>query len=392
MIAPLSLRNSRWVISRCITRIVARVPRSVHPGAAGKPRVSRISHVCRTRPLAPAGAGGDSIASILGAGGGGNGAAAETAGSITRLPVTLLAEAVAGAVATAPRVAAVATVAARAATARPAEPAGLSSSPTLPSRLTRPPRVACCKKPLRRLGADGASSALALEEAEVSRRAVPVERIARTGRRCRSRRCRSRRRELAGCQVDAVWRGGYALVLTTRFRKRGSGVDLIERHRRTDRREFDRADSLNRERRLPYAVRVSNIRGRRASFRFDEHELRDTERVPVPEELLVPLSAGVRGREHLDDQEWRADEKRGPSRNERHRMQYFVIYESGDDGGWSAYAPDLPGLGVSGDSLDEVRELIRKAIAFHVAGLRDGGLPVPKPSAKAGEFIEISTA
>ena len=67
-------------------------------------------------------------------------------------------------------------------------------------------------------------------------------------------------------------------------------------------------------------------------------------------------------------------------------------HESGDDGGWSAYAPDLPGLGVSGDSLDEVRELIRKAIAFHVAGLRDGGLPVPKPSAKAGEFIEISTA
>jgi predicted RNase H-like HicB family nuclease len=74
-------------------------------------------------------------------------------------------------------------------------------------------------------------------------------------------------------------------------------------------------------------------------------------------------------------------------------MQYFVIYESGDDGGWSAYAPDLPGLGVSGDSLDEVRELIREGIAIHIAGLReDGGLPFPKPSAKAGEFIEISAA
>jgi predicted RNase H-like HicB family nuclease len=73
-------------------------------------------------------------------------------------------------------------------------------------------------------------------------------------------------------------------------------------------------------------------------------------------------------------------------------VQYYVIYESGDDGAWSAYAPDLPGLGVSGDSLEEVRELIREGIAFHIAGLREDGLPVPKPSAKAGEFIEVSSA
>jgi predicted RNase H-like HicB family nuclease len=49
-------------------------------------------------------------------------------------------------------------------------------------------------------------------------------------------------------------------------------------------------------------------------------------------------------------------------------------------------------VGVSGDSLEEVRELIREGIAFHIAGLREDGLPVPKPSAKAGEFIEVSAA
>jgi predicted RNase H-like HicB family nuclease len=44
------------------------------------------------------------------------------------------------------------------------------------------------------------------------------------------------------------------------------------------------------------------------------------------------------------------------------------------------------------DSLEEVRELIREKIAFHIAGLREVGLSVPKPSAKAGELIELSAA
>ena len=33
--------------------------------------------------------------------------------------------------------------------------------------------------------------------------------------------------------------------------------------------------------------------------------------------------------------------------------EYAVIYERASDGGWGAYVPDLPGLGVVGESLVE---------------------------------------
>ena len=49
-------------------------------------------------------------------------------------------------------------------------------------------------------------------------------------------------------------------------------------------------------------------------------------------------------------------------------MKYLVIYEKSPDG-WGAYAPDLPGLGVAGSTLDEVKELIREAIEFHLDGM-----------------------
>jgi predicted RNase H-like HicB family nuclease len=60
-------------------------------------------------------------------------------------------------------------------------------------------------------------------------------------------------------------------------------------------------------------------------------------------------------------------------------MKYAVVFEQADDGGWGAYAPDLPGLGVVGRSLAEVRELIRDGIRFHIEGMKEDGLPVPQP-------------
>jgi predicted RNase H-like HicB family nuclease len=63
--------------------------------------------------------------------------------------------------------------------------------------------------------------------------------------------------------------------------------------------------------------------------------------------------------------------------------EYTVIYELADDGGWGAYAPDLPGLGVIGDTLEEAEQLIREGIAIHIAGLKEFGYPVPEPTTRA---------
>ncbi|HVC81695.1 MAG TPA: type II toxin-antitoxin system HicB family antitoxin [Chloroflexota bacterium] len=47
---------------------------------------------------------------------------------------------------------------------------------------------------------------------------------------------------------------------------------------------------------------------------------------------------------------------------------YRVVYEQIPTS-WGAYAPDLPGLGVVGDSREEVERLIAEAIPIHLEEL-----------------------
>ena len=71
-------------------------------------------------------------------------------------------------------------------------------------------------------------------------------------------------------------------------------------------------------------------------------------------------------------------------------MKYTVIYEKGPTS-WGAYVPDLPGVISVADSRDEVEVLIHEAIAFHLDGLREEGLPIPIASSFAG-IVEIDPA
>ena len=64
--------------------------------------------------------------------------------------------------------------------------------------------------------------------------------------------------------------------------------------------------------------------------------------------------------------------------------EYAVIFEITSTG-WSAYAPDLPGLGVAGSTFEETEQLIREGIAFHIEGLRADGEPVPEPTTRVIE-------
>jgi predicted RNase H-like HicB family nuclease len=69
-------------------------------------------------------------------------------------------------------------------------------------------------------------------------------------------------------------------------------------------------------------------------------------------------------------------------------MKYAVIFEQGDTS-YGAYVPDLPGCVAVGETLAEVRQLIREAIAFHLEGLKEEGLPIPEPTTRA-EYIEAT--
>jgi predicted RNase H-like HicB family nuclease len=64
-------------------------------------------------------------------------------------------------------------------------------------------------------------------------------------------------------------------------------------------------------------------------------------------------------------------------------MDYVVVIERANDGSYSAYVPDLPGCVSCGDTEDEVRAMIKEAVALHLESLRHHGEPVPPATTKA---------
>ena len=69
-------------------------------------------------------------------------------------------------------------------------------------------------------------------------------------------------------------------------------------------------------------------------------------------------------------------------------MRYAIVIEKAASN-YSAYAPDLPGCVATGKTVEEVEQQIQEAIEFHLAGLREDGLPIPRPQSRV-EYIEIA--
>ena len=69
-------------------------------------------------------------------------------------------------------------------------------------------------------------------------------------------------------------------------------------------------------------------------------------------------------------------------------MRYAAIIEKSSEG-YGAYAPDLPGVGVVGDTVQAVRQLIREAIDLHLQGLKEDGQPAPEPSIEI-DYVETA--
>jgi predicted RNase H-like HicB family nuclease len=58
--------------------------------------------------------------------------------------------------------------------------------------------------------------------------------------------------------------------------------------------------------------------------------------------------------------------------------EYAAVFEKTSNG-WSAYASDLPGLGVAAATFEETEQLLREGIELHIEGMREDGLPIPEP-------------
>lgn len=69
-------------------------------------------------------------------------------------------------------------------------------------------------------------------------------------------------------------------------------------------------------------------------------------------------------------------------------MRYAIVIEKSAST-YSAYVPDLPGCVVTGATIEETESLIREAIEFHIAGMKEDGLAIPAPSSQV-EYVDIA--
>jgi predicted RNase H-like HicB family nuclease len=73
---------------------------------------------------------------------------------------------------------------------------------------------------------------------------------------------------------------------------------------------------------------------------------------------------------------------------EKKVFKYPVIIEKAKNN-YSAYSPDLPGCIAAGQTVEETLEHMKEAIQFHIEGLKQEGIQIPKPSIQI-TYIEIA--
>ena len=67
--------------------------------------------------------------------------------------------------------------------------------------------------------------------------------------------------------------------------------------------------------------------------------------------------------------------------------RYAIVVERAKSN-FAAYVPDLPGCVATGRTVKETERRLREAIELHVRGLREDGLPVPKPTSVV-DYLDV---
>jgi predicted RNase H-like HicB family nuclease len=70
-------------------------------------------------------------------------------------------------------------------------------------------------------------------------------------------------------------------------------------------------------------------------------------------------------------------------------LKYAIVIEHVPGSNYSAYVPDLPGCIAAGDTVEETKRLLEKAIEFHLEGMRLHGEPVPEPTTLV-DYAEVA--
>jgi len=66
--------------------------------------------------------------------------------------------------------------------------------------------------------------------------------------------------------------------------------------------------------------------------------------------------------------------------------RFLIVIEKSKDG-YGAYSPDLPGCVAVGGTREETEGKMYEAINFHIEGLQEDGVPIPKSESSAEYMI-----
>ncbi|MFC2130558.1 type II toxin-antitoxin system HicB family antitoxin [Bacteroidota bacterium] len=69
--------------------------------------------------------------------------------------------------------------------------------------------------------------------------------------------------------------------------------------------------------------------------------------------------------------------------------KYLIIIEKTETG-FSAYSPDLPGCIATGKTIKEAEKQMMEAMEFHIEGLIDENLEIPKPITRTAGYIKLT--
>ena len=74
--------------------------------------------------------------------------------------------------------------------------------------------------------------------------------------------------------------------------------------------------------------------------------------------------------------------------------RYLVVYAKCTGSNFSGHAPDVPGCVSVGDTLEEMNNMMREALEFHLEGMLEDGETIPEPSTlkvelKAEDFEDV---
>ena len=70
-------------------------------------------------------------------------------------------------------------------------------------------------------------------------------------------------------------------------------------------------------------------------------------------------------------------------------MYRFLVVTEKTNTGYSAYIPDLPGCIATGRTHDIVAKNIREAIDFHIQGMLEDGLAIPK-NVTIADYVSVA--